>query len=163
MLWQHPGALHTILPPKSQDPINRRCWPFSSSCPWFLGFGICFSAGFDQSRLPTSLNIEQSGIALRSDRPLGGLRFRDMQVPTNLAGEIVINYGVSGDSRSFLIGSIYKNGVTTAFAQKLASVLFQMSNEIAPFHALEIEIDSRMTSCPLRDSSASARFASRIR
>ncbi|MBZ5537851.1 MAG: hypothetical protein LAO31_18000 [Acidobacteriia bacterium] len=70
------------------------------------------------------MNIEQSGIALRSNRPLGGLRFRDMQVPTNLAGEIVINYGVSGDSRSFLIGSIYKYAVTTAFIGWRRHVLF---------------------------------------
>jgi len=50
-----------------------------------------------------------------------------------------------------------------SFAQELAAVRFEVTNEVAPLQAAGIRSGSRMTSLPPRLSSARRRFASRTR
>jgi hypothetical protein len=63
------------------------------------------------------------------------------------------------NGRGFLRATIDLDGVTAAFAQEFTAVVFKVSNEIAPLHAVVTASASRTTSAPPNDSSAKSRFA----
>jgi hypothetical protein len=71
-----------------------------------------------------------------------------------------IDFAMPGDRCRFSRLAIDKQGVLGAFPQRLASVLLQMLEQIAPLHAAVMVTGSRMTSCPSSDSWASVRLAS---
>lgn len=46
------------------------------------------------------------------------------------------------------------HGVATAFPEEFTTVTFQVTDKIAPFHQAGTRNGSRITSCPVRVSSA---------
>ena len=89
------------------------------------------------------------------------LNFVDLQIPANLYGQKIIDREVPRNRRRFLRGPVDIDRVPATLTQKNASVPLAMSNEVVPLHYAKKTNGSRMTSCPLMDSSDNARFASK--
>lgn len=86
------------------------------------------------------------------------LRRRDAEIFADLPGKVVVDFGVSGNSRRFAGGTIDEDGVVGAFSQQFAPVILQVPNERPALHAPTLN-GSRISSPPVAVSAMRSRFA----
>jgi hypothetical protein len=86
------------------------------------------------------------GTFLKSfDRPtFGSSGIRKIKITTYLPCQIIVYLAVSGDSRGLAHRSVDVDAVLAALAEKLATMLFQVTDKFLAFHA-EILSGSRIT------------------
>ena len=72
---------------------------------------------------------------------------RHLKIFADLLGEIVVDFVVARDAGGFLGGAIHVNRVVATFAQQLAAMFFEMSNQVSALQALTFS-GSRITSAP---------------
>lgn len=85
---------------------------------------------------------------------LSGSRIGNLQVAANLARQEFVYFLVPGKGGCFLRRPVDVNRMITALAKQLTSIFLDMTNDIAPLHSSVIASGSRITFCPLIDSSA---------
>ena len=71
------------------------------------------------------------------------------------------DFPVPWDCRALPVAWVEVDSVVASLAQEPATVTFEMTKQILPFHDAGRDRGSRITSSPARDSSASWRLASR--
>ena len=87
----------------------------------------------------------------------------DSQIVADLAGEEIVYLAMAWYCGRPFDAPIHVDSVVVSLAQELASVAFEMANQVDALHATGSAKSSRITSIPAMDSSASWRLASRTR
>lgn len=88
-----------------------------------------------------------------------GLRTRNAEISADFLGEILVDFGVSGNCGCLSGSAVHVNRVVGSLSQQFAAVVFEMPDELAPLHPV-IFSGSRMTPGPAAASRARTRFAS---
>lgn len=65
------------------------------------------------------------------DSRLGLLNF---EIASDFPGEVIVDFSVTWNGRSFLLFTIHEDGVIAAFSQKFACLL-EVPHKVAAFHA----------------------------
>ncbi len=154
-----PGASLCNAAPHHATPVRRS----DASLRGFRGVQVPPPA----LRKPSSCR-QVTRVRLAPDRTFGGHRpstrpsgRRDLEVATDLPGQMLVDLAVPRDGGSLPRLSIDVDRMVRAFAQQLASVRREVTNEIDSLQATETRSGSRRTSLPAISSSARARLASR--
>ena len=85
----------------------------------------------------------------------------NQEIVAGFSGEKIVHFPMPRNRRRPSRFAIHVHSVVAFLAQELTPVLFQMADQVHPFHSASKTRVSRMTSAPSRDCADSARFASR--
>ena len=72
-----------------------------------------------------------------ADRWGSELRLRDTKVSTDFASEEVVDLSMARNGRRFADRAVHIHRMTSAFTEKLDTMMFQVADQIDPFHEIE--------------------------